>query len=348
MTKNNAKIMAVVKADGYGHGAIEIAKSLLENGADSLAVAMLEEAIQLRNAGINSQILILGHTIPQKAEEIIKYSCTQTIYNKDLAEAISQAALHMNQKAKVHIKIDSGMSRVGFCDDDIQQILDISKLSGLEIEGIYTHFSCADEKDKSYTNKQFGSFLETVEKIRKQGLEIPIKHAANSAAIIFHPQTHLDMVRPGISLYGFYPSNEIDRSIINLKQAVSLKTHVIYVKNVKKGVPVSYGNIFTTTSDARLVTIPVGYADGYTRLLTNKGKALLNGQIAPIVGKICMDQCVLDATKIVGDIKVGDIAVLYGEQGNGEIHVDQVAQSIGTINYEIVCMLGKRLPRIYT
>ncbi len=337
------EILGVVKADAYGHGVMEVTKVLLENGVSRLAVSMLDEAIQLRKDGIDVPILVLSYTDPGRAEEIIKNDVTQTVFSHDLAESLSQAAQSLERNVKIHIKIDTGMTRVGFMPgySAVKNVISISKLPRIIVEGLFTHFALADEKDKTYTNMQFERFTTIVNELNRVGVYIPVKHVCNSAGIIEFPHMHLNMVRPGIALYGLYPSSEVSREKINLKPAMTLKANIILVKDVEKDTCISYGGIFKTKRDSRIATIPIGYADGYTRLLTNKGKVLINGQRAPIVGKICMDQCMVDITDIKGDVNVGDEVVLFGKQGEEEIKVDELAQSIGTINYEVVSIIGK-------
>jgi len=343
------EIMGVVKADAYGHGVMEVARTLLENGVTRLAVSMLDEAIQLRQNGIQVPILILSYTDPVRAEEIVLNDVTQTVFSYDLAEALSEAAVKHNRNVKIHIKIDTGMTRVGFMPgySAVKNVVQISKLPGIIIEGLFTHFASADETDKSYTYMQFERFMSIVGELNRIGVYIPVKHVCNSAGLIEFPEMHLNMVRPGIALYGLYPSDEVDKTKIDLKPAMSMKANVILVKDVEKDTCISYGRIFKTSRNSRIATIPIGYADGYTRLLTNKGKVLLNGQPAPIVGKICMDQCMVDITDIEGDVKVGDEAVLIGRQKDNEIKVEDLAKSVGTINYELVSIIGKRIPRVY-
>jgi len=343
------EIMGVVKADAYGHGVMEIARTLLENGVTRLAVSMLDEAIQLRQNGIKVPILILSYTDPVRAEEIVLNDVTQTVFSHDLAEALSEAAVKHHRNVKIHIKIDTGMTRVGFMPgySAVKNVVQISKLSGIIIEGLFTHFASADEADKSYTYMQFERFMSIVGELNRIGVYIPVKHVCNSAALIEFPEMHLNMVRPGIALYGLYPSDEVDKTKIDLRPAMSLKANVILVKDVEKDTFISYGRIFKTSRNSRIATIPIGYADGYTRLLTGKGKVLLNGQLAPIVGRICMDQCMVDITDIEGDVKVGDEAVLIGKQKDNEIKVEDLAKSVGTINYELVSIIGKRIPRVY-
>jgi len=349
ITNKKAELMGVVKADAYGHGVMEVTRTLLANGVTRLAVSMLDEAIQLRKNGIDVPILILSYTDPARAEEIILNDVTQTVFSHDLAEALSDAAVRLHRNVKIHIKIDTGMTRVGFMPgySAVKDVVAISKLPGIIVEGLFTHFASADEKDKKYTYMQFERFMSICSELSRIGVYIPIKHVSNSAAIIDFPEMHLDMVRPGIILYGMYPSGEVDRSKLNIKPAMTLKANVILVKNVEKNTCISYGRTFKTRRESKIATIPIGYADGYTRLLSNKGKVLINGEKAPIVGRICMDQCMVDVTDLKSEVRVGDEVVLFGKQGNSEITVEDIAQAIGTINYEIVSIIGKRVPRVY-
>ncbi|NLY18345.1 MAG: alanine racemase [Clostridiaceae bacterium] len=342
------EVMAVVKADAYGHGVMETVPTLLENGASRLAVSMLDEAIQLREIGVTVPVLVLNYTDPVRAEEIIKYNITQTVFSHDLAQALSKAAVKLGKQAKIHIKIDTGMSRVGFQPGykAIKDVVEINNLPGIVIEGLFTHFASADEVDQSYTKLQYERFESIINELNRIGILIPVKHIANSAAIIQYPNLCLDMVRPGIILFGLYPSKYVDRSLIDLKPAMQLKAEVILVKELDAGVPISYGRIYETKSKSKIATLPVGYADGYSRLLSNYGRVLIHGKYAPIVGRICMDQCMVDVTDIP-DVKTGDEAVFIGRQGNNEITADEVADLAGTINYEVVCLVGKRIPRVY-
>jgi len=349
ITNKKAELMGVVKADAYGHGVMEVTRTLLANGVTRLAVSMLDEAIQLRKNGINVPILILSYTDPARAEEIVLNDVTQTVFSHDLAEALSAAAVKLHRNVKVHIKIDTGMTRVGFMPgySAVKDVVAISKLPGIIVEGLFTHFASADEKDKKYTYMQFERFMSICSELSRIGVYIPIKHVSNSAAIIDFPEMHLDMVRPGIILYGMYPSKDVDRSKLNIKPAMTLKANVILVKNVEKNTYISYGRTFKTKRESKIATIPIGYADGYTRLLSGKGKVLINGEKAPIVGRICMDQCMVDVTDLKSEVHVGDEVVLFGRQGDSEITVEDIAQAIGTINYEIVSIIGKRVPRVY-
>lgn len=349
ITNKNAEIMGVVKADAYGHGVLEVARTILENGVTRLAVSMLDEAIQLRKHGINVPIFILGYTDPIRAKEIIEYDVTQSVFSHELAKALSDEAVRQGRKVKIHIKIDTGMSRIGFLPgySAVKNVVEISRLPNIIIEGLFTHFATADEKNREFTLLQFERFMSICNELQRIGVHIPVKHCANSGGIIEYPEMHLDMVRPGIIQYGLYPSDEVDKSKIHLKPAMSLKANIIMVKEVEKGTSISYGRIFTTTRTSRIATIPIGYADGYTRMLSNKGKVLIHGQFAPIVGRICMDQCMVDVTDLTEDVEVGDEVVLIGKQGDNSISVEDVASTIGMINYELVCIVGKRIPRAF-
>lgn len=343
------EIMAVVKADAYGHGVLETVNTLVESGCSRLAVSMLDEAIQLRQIGINIPILVLSHTNPLRVDELIKYNITQTIYSHDIAKLLSDEAVRQGTKASVHIKIDTGMSRVGFPPgySAVKAVSEIQKLPGIIVEGIFTHFAAADEKDKNFTFHQAELFDSIISELNRIGILIPIRHVANSAAIIQYPEYAMEMVRPGIILYGIYPSKQVDRSVLELKPAMTLKTTIAMVKWVEENTSISYGRKFFTNRKSKIATIPVGYADGYSRLLNGKGRVLVNGQFAPVVGSICMDQCMVDVTDIEGEIQTGDEVVLLGKQGSCEITAEELADNIGTIPYEIVCIIGKRVPRVY-
>jgi alanine racemase len=349
ITDKKAEIMGVVKADAYGHGVMEVARTLLQHGVSRLAVSMLDEAVQLRKNGITVPILVLSYTDPRRSEEIILHDVTQAVFSHDLAGALSDAAVRLKRNVKIHIKIDTGMTRVGFMPgySAIKNVLEINKLPRIIIEGLFTHFASADEREKEYTYMQFERFMSICSELNRIGVYIPIKHCANSAAIVEFPEMHLDMVRPGIILYGMYPSEEVDKSRIDLRPAMTLKANVILVKDVEPNTCISYGRIFTTARASRIATIPIGYADGYTRMLSNKGKVLVNGEIAPVVGRVCMDQCMIDVTDLGSEVKVGDEAVLFGSQGDSRIAIEEVAAAIGMINYEMVCIIGKRIPRAY-
>jgi alanine racemase len=349
ITNKKTEIMGVVKADAYGHGVFEVAKTLLGCGFTRLAVSMLDEAIQLRQSGISVPILILSYTDPIRAEEIIEHNVTQTVFSHDLANALSDAAVKLKRDVKIHIKIDTGMTRVGFMPgySAVKNVVEISKLPRIVIEGLYTHFATADEKNREYTYMQFERFMSICSELRRIGVDIPVKHVANSAALIEYPEMHLDMVRPGIIIFGMYPSVDIDKTKIDIIPAMSLKANIILVKDVEKNTSVSYGRMFTTNRISKIATIPIGYADGYSRVLTGKGTVLVNGCETPIVGSICMDQCMIDITDIKGDVNVGDEVILLGRQGEKIITAEDIANRIGTINYEVVCVIGRRIPRVY-
>jgi len=343
------EIMAVVKADAYGHGVIETVPTLLENGVSRLAVSMLDEAIQLRELGIKVPILVLSYTDPVRAEEIIRYNITQTVFSHDLPRALSKAAVKMGKEARIHIKIDTGMTRVGFKPgyEAVKDVVQISSLPGIVIEGLFSHFSSADEDDPGYTMMQYERFESIVNELNRIGIIIPVKHISNSAAILQYPNLDLQMVRPGIILYGLYPSEQLKKTAIDLKPAMELKANVILVKDVEANVPVSYGRTYVTKRKTTIATLPIGYADGYSRLLSNRGRVLINGEYAPVIGNICMDQCMVDVTDIKQSVKTGDEAVLIGSQGGKSITADEIANLTNTINYEVVCLIGKRIPRVY-
>lgn len=348
VTVPTARIMAVVKANGYGHGAVPISKAVLDNGADYLAVAIFNEAQELREAGITAPILILGYTPDEQVKQVVELDIAQTIYSFVGAEAVSEAAVRLGKKAKIHIKIDTGLGRLGFMTDivSVQDIIKIAQLPGIEIEGMFTHFSVADDRDKEYTKLQYHRFLEFDSKIKKSGLHIPIKHAANSATLIDLPEVQMDMVRVGITLYGLYPSDEVLKEKLVLKPALQFKAQVAQVKTVPAGSSISYGRRYITDRETVIAIIPVGYADGYSRLLTNKSHVIIHGQKVPVVGTVCMDQFMIDVTT-VPSVNTGDEVVLIGRQGDQQITAEDLAGLIGTINYEIVCMISNRVPRIY-
>ena len=347
VTNKKAKVTAVIKADGYGHGAISIGKVLLENGADRFAVATLSEAIQLRASFPNTEIMVLGYTPSELAIDIITNNIIQTIYTIEQAQEYSKVALSLENKAKIHIKLDTGMSRLGmvYSDETIESILEMSKLDGLEIEGIFTHFAVADETDKTFTFKQVEKFNHIVSKLEERGLYIPIKHVSNSAGIIDLPEFNFDMVRAGIMLYGLYPSENVNKDAVNLKEVMCLKAKVSQVKELEANCGVSYGLKYKSDKKSQIATLPIGYADGYTRMLSGKAKVVINGFKTAIIGNICMDQCIIDVTNI--NTKVGDEVVLFGGNDASGITIDSVAESLNTINYEIVCMVDKRVPRVY-
>jgi len=347
IVKKDTLVCAVIKADGYGHGAVELAEVLLENGADRIAVATLGEAMQLRKAGYTVPIMVLGYTPDDQGQFVIDHNIIQTVYTYDQALAFSNIAKESNKELTIHLKLDTGMSRLGFKPNaqSIDDIKKIFKLPNLMIEGIFTHFATADDKNKEYTYGQFNIFMDFVSQLEQEGYKIPIKHVSNSATIIDLPEMNLDMVRPGIILYGLYPSDDVNKDKIHLKQVMELKAKISHVKTLPKEYGVSYGLKYFTTDEEQIITIPIGYADGYTRMMSGKAEIIVKDTKIPLVGRICMDQCMANATGL--DVKPGDEVTLYSSDRESGICIDDIANKLGTINYEIVCMLGKRVPRVY-
>lgn len=344
----NSGIIGIIKADAYGHGSVETAKVLLDNGADWLAVAVVDEGLNLRKNGITAPILLLGYTPELRLNDVINNGFIQTVYSYDTAKKLSDAASALGKKAVIHIKIDTGMGRIGYRvnEESADEIVKISKLPNIDVNGMFTHFSTADEADKAYTLEQYNKFVKMNDMLEERGLHIPVKHAANSAAIMDFDNMMFNMVRPGIILYGAYPSDEVKKENLSLSPAMSIKTHVSYVKDVNEGDSISYGRKYTAPSKRRIATIPVGYADGFIRAYSKGGKVLIRGEYAPIVGRICMDQFMVDVTDIDG-VEVNDEVVLMGKQGDKEITADFIASVLDTINYEVFCTLSKRVPRQY-
>lgn len=347
ITNRNTKISVVIKADAYGHGAVDIGNTLLENGANRFAVATLSEAIQLRKYYSDTEIMVLGYTPEHLAKKVIKNQIIQTIYSLDQAREFAKIALSLNTNIIVHIKIDTGMHRLGLLPtkETVDEIINISKLKGLIIEGIFTHFATSDEINKKYTKKQVRKFNFVINELEKQGLSIPLKHVSNSAAIIDLPEFNYDMVRAGIMIYGLYPSTNISRNIVDLKEVMCLKAKIAQVKEIEAGSGVSYGLKYTFDKQAKIAILPIGYADGYTRLLSNKSHVIVNGIKAPIVGNICMDQCIVDISGI--EAQRGDEVVLFGGNDQDGISIESIAKLLDTINYEVICMLNKRVPHVY-
>ena len=344
------EVIAVVKADCYGHGSVDTAPVLLENGASRLAVAVLTEGIELRNSGITAPIMILGYTPEYLGEELIKYDIEQTVYSLEYAHNLSETALSLNKKAKIHIALDTGMGRIGFMPDEksLREVSEICSLPGLDVIGMFTHFSTADEENKDYTNEQFSKYMKFVECLSDLNINIPLKHVSNSGAIMDMPETFkdLDAVRAGIILYGYYPSDEVKKENLSLKPALTIKAKIAHVKEMDKNMYISYGRTFKTERKSIIATIPIGYADGYSRLLIPGAKVIVNGKFAPVVGRICMDQCMIDVTD-VGTVKTGDEVIILGQSGDLKINADDYAEILGTINYEILCMFKHRIPKVY-
>lgn len=345
---NNAEIMAVVKADAYGHGALDTVPELLENGADRLAVAVLTEAIEIRRSGIECPIMVLGFTPPELIDDLLRYNIEQTVYGYNFAQELSKMAVRKNKIAKVHLAVDTGMGRIGYLpnEESIEEMYNISNLPNIKIESIFSHFSSADEADKEYTKMQVERYNYFLEKLKERGMKLPKRNLSNSAAIIDLPDCNYEIVRPGIILYGYYPSNEVEHERINIKPVMSLKTNIVHIKTVQKGECIGYGRKFEADKETVIATLPVGYADGFTRILSGKAKVLIRGQFAPVIGNICMDQCMIDISHIK-NAKVGDEVILIGEDGNNKITADEIGELLGTISYEVVCVIGKRVPRVY-
>jgi alanine racemase len=342
------ELMAVVKGNAYGHDILEIASVVLNNGATRLAVARLEEGIFLRKSGITVPILVLGLTLKQQVEPLVSYNITPTVSEYEMIEKLSDSAFKEDKIVKVHLKVDTGMGRIGIPPNHVLDFIKkVKVLKNVEIEGIFTHFSVADEKDKSYTEAQFKKFVEVLNILEKEGIRIPVKHVGNSATLLDLPHMWLDMVRPGISLYGLYPSEDVQKTV-KLTPAYSFKTRIVFLKELLQGKDIGYGRTYTTKKKRTVVaSLPVGYADGYNRLLSNKGEVLVKGKRFPIIGRICMDQCIIDVTDL-SQVKIGDEVVLWGKQGHEEITIEEIAGKIGTINYEIVHMPDKkRVPKLF-
>lgn len=347
LLKPGTKMMAIVKADGYGHGAIETA-SAIDSIVDAYGVAILEEGIELRQAGFTKDILILGFTPAPLYEAMINYNIATAVFQLDMAQKISETAVKLGKKAHIHIALDTGMNRIGFKQDDksLDVIKQIAALPGILIDGCFTHFARMDEKDKTKAKIQFERFMLYTKRIEEAGIKLPVKHAANSAAIIEMQETGLDMVRDGISVYGMYPSEEVDKCRLALIPVMEVKAHISFVKTIGAGEEIGYGGTYTTTGRTVVATIPVGYADGYPRALSGKGRVLVHGQSAKIIGRVCMDQFMVDVTNIEG-VKEGDIVTLAGRDGDEYISIEEVAGMAYSFNYEFVCNIGKRVPRVY-
>lgn len=347
-------ISCVIKADAYGHGAVALAKEYEQIGADWLAVSNLEEALQLRNSGIKKPILILGYTPASMAYELSKFNISQTVFSLDYAKNLSEYAVKSNVSVKIHLKIDTGMSRLGFVFKNnyenfstINDILEVCKLNNLTTEGIFTHFSVADEPEESVqtTNDQIFAFNSICEILKRSGVDIKLRHCSNSGGILNYPEANLDMVRAGIILYGLYPSSFV-RNKLDLQPAMSLKTVISQVKTVPQGTAISYGRTFVTSRETRIATVPIGYADGYLRSLSGKACMIVSGKKAPVIGRICMDQTMLDITDIE-NVQENAIVTVFGRENDEEIRVEEISKLANTINYEILCLISKRIPRIY-
>ena len=343
------KVCAVTKADGYGHGAVPLAQ-ILEKREEiwGYAVATAGEAKELYRAGMKKPVLILGYVFPEDHKSLIRNGVRLTVFTLEMARAVSEEALRLGVKARIHIKLDTGMGRIGFpCTEEAaDQIAQIHQLPHIVIEGIFTHFAKADETDKTFTRDQMKRYGQMVSFLKERRIEIPIHHVSNSAGIVDLPGYNLDMVRAGIILYGLWPSDEVEKKNIDLKPLLSLRSHVAYVKDLEDGGTVSYGGIWQAHGTRRIATIPVGYGDGYPRSLSNRGYVLIRGQRAPICGRVCMDQFMVDVTDIPGT-ETGDLVTLVGTDGAEQITMEELGGLSGRFNYEFACDLGKRIPRVY-
>ncbi len=341
-----AEIMAVVKADAYGHGVIPVAKIALECGAEYLGVALVEEGIELREHGFDCPILVFGGAISEQSQQFIEYDLDVTVYTEEIVEQLNKLAQKANKKVNVHVKIDTGMGRVGvLAERALPFIESIAQKNSIYLKGIFTHFANSDEQDKSYARLQFQKFQSVLKKLEQKNISIDIKHTANSGAILDMPETYLDMVRPGVMMYGYYPSKETTESV-PIKPAMTFKSVVIYIKQVPANTSVSYGLQYTTKKTTRIATIPVGYADGYNRLLTNKGMVTIRGKQFPVVGRVCMDLILVDLGEEHA-VQVNDEVVLFGKNSDNAFTVEEICQLLNTIPYEVTCWVSKRVPRYY-
>lgn len=351
---DDTKVCCVIKADGYGHGAVELSQVYEKLGADFFAVSNIDEGIEIRKSGSKLPIVILGYTPVSEAGNLAEYDISQAVFSLEYAKELSEKCVEEDCICKMHIKVDSGMSRIGFmCQEfprdeySIEEICEACCLPNLEVEGLFTHFCVSDEdaEGREFTNKQYENFIHVRDSLKKRGVDISVVHCSNSGAIEDYPETCCDMVRAGIILYGLAPSSKLaDR--LDLVPAMTLKTVVAFVKEVQKGATISYGRTFTADRKMKIATVPIGYADGFIRQNAKDGYMMVNGKKAKIVGRICMDQTMLDVTDIE-DVKTGDEVVVFGTGENGEPTADSLAENTGTINYETVCLVGKRVPRIY-
>ncbi|MCR5202327.1 MAG: alanine racemase [Lachnospiraceae bacterium] len=349
--KKDTKFMAVIKADGYGHGACEIANKADEL-IDAYGVATVDEGMELRKNGIKKPILILGNTFTFQAEDIINYEIDTAVSSYETVKIMSETAVKLGKTLHVHIALDTGMSRIGFLcneahfDESVEEIIKVSKLDNVKIDGCFSHFATMDETDKSKALEQFNKYIKMTETLKEKGVDVGVRHIANSAGIMEDVDVELDMVRDGICLYGLYPSEEVDETRLSLKPAMSLYSKISHIKTLEEGIEIGYGGTFTTPKTMRVATVPVGYADGYPRSLSNKGSIIIKGVKVPIIGRVCMDQFMVDVSD-VSDVKVGDEVTLIGRDGDEFISVEEASLLAGSFNYEFVCDVSKRVPRIY-
>jgi alanine racemase len=356
LLKPDVQLMAVVKADAYGHGALPCTQAVLDAGASTLGVGIVSEGIELRDQGIQAPIHVLVGIFPDEVDDLIQHNLTTTVYNRSLAETLAQRASHLGKEVGVHIKVDTGMGRLGIAPDQLPELVEfIYGLKNIRIDSIFTHFSSADNEDPSFTQNQIERFQSSLNLLKKAKLNVPLAHCANSAALLQFPESQYDLVRPGICLYGALPAPGLTTVIeslttenkkFSLLPVMQWKTRILSINSLPKGSPVSYGKKFVTQRDSRIATLPVGYADGLERILTNRMQVLVCGHKAPQVGTICMDMSMIDVTDIA-EVQEGDEVILFGQQGKESITADEMAAQAGTIPYEILCGVGKRVPRIY-
>ena len=349
--KEGVQITAVLKTNAYGHGAVEIAKVLEPlDYVWGYAVAAFEEAVELREAGLRKPILLLGYVFPYCYQELAKMNIRPAVFREDMLEQLSAAAKAAGKKIKIHIAVDTGMSRIGIFPDEtgLDFVKKALETEGLQVEGMFTHFARADEADRSFTEKQLEKFVWLTEAVKERlGYDIPIRHCSNSAGIIEYPHANMTMVRAGITLYGLWPSDEVRKDIVPLEPVMSLRSHIIYIKEISAGTPVSYGGTWAPDHTVRLATVPVGYGDGWPRSLSNKGYVLIRGQKAPIRGRVCMDQFMVEVTDIP-DAAEGDEVTLIGRDGDAYISMEEVGDLSGRFNYELACDINPRVPRLFS
>ena len=341
----NVKLLCVIKADAYGHGAVPLAR-LFEGRADFYGVACIEEAVELKKAGIKTPILILGAVPREFFEDIVKYEIRIPVFHYEDAKALSDESVKQGKNTPFHFCVDTGMSRIGFqvSENDADICKEITKLPGITAEGLFSHFATADEKDLSKAIAQRDKFKEFIKMLEERGINIPIKHINNSAGIMNFDE-YFDMCRMGIILYGLYPSAEVDKNLLDIRPVMQWRTHISHIKELEPGREISYGGTYKTNETRRIATIPVGYADGYPRCLSNRGKVLINGKFAPITGRVCMDQFMADITGI--NAEIGDTVILIGKSGENELSMEEVSESAYSFNYELPCRIARRVPRTY-
>ncbi len=340
------EIMGIVKADAYGHGGYEVSSVLLKHGIAMLGIAILEEGIQLRDKGIQAPLLLFGGIFEEQIDAVIHYNLIPSVYDLQLAGILSKRAQYVHKTVNVHVYVDTGMGSIGIrYDKAIEFVMSLQKMKNLVINGIYTHCSCSDDKEPAYTVLQINRFREVLAGLDAAKISIPLRHMANSGAIIGYPDANFTMVRPGLSLYGLYPSDDVSRDI-GIRPVMCLKTRIIHIKDMEPGNVVGYGRSHVVTKSTRIATLPFGYGDGYNRLLSGRGQVIIRGTKAPVIGRVCMDQCFVDISHVQG-ASVGDEVVVYGNQGRESISIESVAKQLNTIPYEIACNVSRRVPRIY-